>query len=240
MKGDVRARLRVLGGLLEDSAYDVVCLQEIMYRAHAVLVRRLARSYGYHVHDGAVLLEGGLVMLSRLPITDARFVRFPMTGPVRPEFLMRKGAQVVTVDVRGAAVTVVNTHLSANRDDDWSAGNRYTRVQRVELEWLAGVVSAVDPARAVVLVGDLNVPRSSPILADFLVDAGLTDARAGDAEPTYRPTTQWPNPPAFDHVLLRPGLSARTELVFQAAVVLAGGEPAFLSDHYGIAADVHR
>jgi endonuclease/exonuclease/phosphatase family metal-dependent hydrolase len=238
MKGDVRPRLRVLGGVLESSGYDVVCLQEVMWRANAGLIKGLALSYGYHVHTGAVLLEGGLVTLSRLPVSDARFVRYPMTAPVRPEFLMRKGAQVVTVETGDGPVTMVNTHLSANRDDDWSVSNRYTRLQRVELEKLTEAVSAVDPARPLVVVGDLNVPRSSPLLADFLAAAGLDDARAGDPEPTYRPTVQWPRPPAFDHVLLRPGLAARTKLVFQEAVVLAGGKPEFLSDHYGVEADI--
>jgi endonuclease/exonuclease/phosphatase family metal-dependent hydrolase len=105
----------------------------------------------------------------------------------------------------------------------------------VELERLEKVVPA---GERTVLVGDLNVPRGSPLLADFLTSTGLEDARAGDSEPTYRPTAQWPDPPAFDHVLLSPGLAARTRLVFQDAVVLAGGKPEFLSDHYGVEAEV--
>jgi len=235
MKDDVRARLRVLGALLERSDYDVVCLQEVMYRANAMLIRRLARSYGYHAHTGAVVLEGGLMLLSRVPITSSRFVRYPMARPVRPELLMRKGAQVVLLEDAGRTLAVVNTHLSANRDDDWSLGNQYTLVQRAELRRLAGVVSAIEAP--VVVAGDLNVPRTSPVLAEFLAEAGMRDARAGDAEPTYRPTPQWPAPPALDHVLLR-GLTARTRLVFQDPVILPGGAEAYLSDHYGIEFDV--
>ncbi len=238
MKDDVRSRLRVLGALLDRSPYDVVCLQEVMYRANAVLVRRVARSYGYHAHTGAVVVEGGLMLLSRLPVAGSRFVRYPMAGPVRPELLMRKGAQVVVVEAAGGRVAVVNTHLSANRDDDWSAGNRYTRVQRGELHRLAGVVAAIDPPLPVVVVGDLNVPRTSPVLAEFLAATGLRDARAGDTEPTYRPTPRFPAPPALDHVLLRPGLTARTRLVFRAPVTLPDGRQVYLSDHYGIEADL--
>jgi hypothetical protein len=85
MKHDVRPRLRMLAALLERHRYDLVCLQEVLYRANALLIRRLARSYGYHAHTGAVLLHGGLMVLSRLPIVAARFVRYPMTAPVRPE-----------------------------------------------------------------------------------------------------------------------------------------------------------
>ncbi|MFI7597958.1 endonuclease/exonuclease/phosphatase family protein [Actinoplanes sp. NPDC049681] len=238
MRGDVRPRLRVLAAALEDGDHDVVCLQEVMFRAHAALIRRIARSYGFHACTGPVLLRGGLLLLSRLPITASRFVRYPVTRPVRRELLMRKGVQVATVETTGGRLAVVNTHLSANHDDDWSAGNRHTPMQRAEAHRLAEVVAGIDPALPVVVAGDLNLPRTSPVLAELLVAAGLHDARAGDGEPTFRPTSRFPAPPALDHVLLRPGLTARTRLVFQAPVDLAGGRRAHLSDHYGIEAEV--
>ncbi|GAA2478973.1 endonuclease/exonuclease/phosphatase family protein [Winogradskya humida] len=238
MKGDVRARLRVLGGLLESSGYDVVCLQEVMYRSHAVLLRGLARSYGYRAWSGAVLLEGGLVVLSRLPVGSARFVRYPMSGPARPEFIMRKGAQVVQVTTADGPLAVINTHLSANRDGDWSPGARYTHVQRRELATLAAVVSGVDASLPVVVAGDLNVPRTAASLAGFLTAAGLRDTRADDTGPTYRPTPRWPSPPAFDHVLVRPGTVAETRLVLRDPVTLGDGWQAYLSDHYGVAAEL--
>jgi endonuclease/exonuclease/phosphatase family metal-dependent hydrolase len=238
MRGDVRPRLRILAARLERADYDVVCLQEVMVRANAGLIRRLARSYGYHLHTGAVLLHGGLVVLSRRPLVGHRFARYPVTRPVRPELIMRKGAQVALVDAAGGTLAVVNTHLSANRAGSWSTGNRYTRVQRGELRRLAAVVSGIDPVLPVVLVGDLNVPRTSPMLAEFLAAAGLVDARAGDTAPTYRPTPAFPSPPALDHVLLRPGLTARTRLVFQDPVALPGGRAVYLSDHYGVEAEL--
>jgi endonuclease/exonuclease/phosphatase family metal-dependent hydrolase len=238
MKGDVRPRLRALGALLDRSPYDVVCLQEVVYRAHARLVRKVAASYGYQAHSGAVVLRGGLTVLSRLPLRRPRFARYPTTGPLRPELLMRKGAQVVVVEAAGGPLAVVNTHLSANRDDDWSPGNRYTRVQRAELHRLADVVATIDPALPVVVAGDLNVPRTSPVLAEFLAATGLHDARAGDPQPTYRPTPRWPDPPALDHVLVRPGLAARTRLVLQAPVALPGGRQGYLSDHFGVEAEL--
>lgn len=238
MRGDVRPRLQVLAATLEGGDYDVVCLQEVMLRAHAVLLRRIARSYGFHACTGAVMLKGGLLVLSRLPIVTSRFVHYPVTRPVRRELVMRKGVQVATVRTAAGTLAVVNTHLSANHDDDWSAGNRHTPMQRTEAHRLAEVVSGLDPALPVVVAGDLNLPRSSPVLAELLAAAGLRDARAGDEEPTYRPTPRFPAPPALDHVLLRPGLTARTRLVFKAPVDLSGGRRAYLSDHYGIEADV--
>lgn len=227
--GDVTARLTALGPLL--AAYDVVCLQEVMYRRHAALLRA---GFPHRFHTGSVLLRGGLLLLSRRPAAEPRFVRYPRTGPARPEWLMRKGFQAATID----GVLVVNTHLSANRDGDWSDGNRYTAVQRAELDRLASWLAAeAGPDRPVIVTGDLNVPRGKPALRDFLAATGLRDLLAGDPRPTYRPTPRWPSPPAFDHVLVR-GLHGRADLVFQEAVPVPGGRSAFLSDHYGVAAEV--
>jgi len=240
MRGDVRARLRALGTVLEQSSYDVVCLQEVLLRGHASLVRRLALHYGHHAWSGSLLLEGGLVLLSRWPIRTARFVRYPRTGPPRPEYLMRKGVQLAVVDTPAGPLAIANTHLSANRDGDWSPANRYTRVARAELDHLAGELARLDPALPVVAAGDFNVPRNAAALTGFLARAGLTDALAGDTAPTYRPTPRWPTPPAFDHVLIRPAprrpLTAQARIVLQDPVTLPGGRQGYLSDHYGVEA----
>ncbi|GAB7036807.1 MULTISPECIES: endonuclease/exonuclease/phosphatase family protein [Catenuloplanes] len=231
IRGDVTARLTALGSLLERSTYDVVCLQEVMFRRHATLLRR---GFRHVFHTGPVLLRGGLVLLSRRPVTAPRFVPYPTTGPARAEWLMRKGFQAATVD----GVLVVNTHLSANRDGDWSAGNRYTAVHRAELDRLASWLAAeAGPDRPVIVTGDLNVPRGKPALRDFLSATGLHDVLAGDPRPTYRPTPRWPTPPAFDHVLVR-GLHGHADLVLQEAVPLSHGRSGFLSDHYGVTAEL--
>jgi endonuclease/exonuclease/phosphatase family metal-dependent hydrolase len=213
-RGDVRARLSALRPRL--ASFDVVCLQEVMWRHNAAL---LARSFPHLSAFGGPILKGGLVMLSRRPITAARFVRYPVARPFRPELIMRKGAQIVVVE----GLTIVNTHLSAN----------IARIQRGELAFLAEVLTSV--TSPLVVVGDLNVSR--PSLAPFLETAGLTDAMAGDRRPTYRPTEEFPDPPAFDHVLTR-GVRAEADIVFEEAVELADGREAYLSDHYALAAEI--
>ncbi|MFI1993996.1 endonuclease/exonuclease/phosphatase family protein [Actinoplanes sp. NPDC020271] len=229
--GDVRLRLRALGEILRASGFDIVCLQEVMYRSNAALLRR---HFPHSACAGTVVLKGGLVVLSRRPIDRWRFVRFPLAGPARPEFLMRKGALIAEI----GGLVVVNTHLSANRDDDWSPGNRYTIVERGELGVLARELAAIDQARPVVVAGDLNLPREAAVLADFRERAGLVDAMAGDTRPTYRPLPQWPHPPAFDHLLVRNAGIGHADLVLQDEVALPGGRRAHLSDHFGVTAEI--
>lgn len=237
MRGDVRVRLRELGAILDRSGYDLVCLQEVMYRSN---LRLFARAYGNRVASGSILLRGGLVLLSRWPITRSWFVPYPVTRPYRTEQIMRKGAQFAVVDAPGGPVAVVNTHLSANRADDWSPGNRYTAIARAELDRLAVAAAALGPAVPLVAAGDFNVPRESSPLRDFAAAAGLRDALEGDSGPTYRPTPRFPAPPALDQVLVR-GLSvAGARRVFQAAVTLANGREVYLSDHYGVEVELLR
>lgn len=242
--GDVPARLRALGAVLDRSEYDIVCLQEVMFRRNARLIRRAAPAYRHVVCSGTVLLKGGLVLLSRWPISRWRFVPYPMTGPVRGEFFMRKGALLASVTTPDGELVVVNTHLSANRDDDWSPTNRYTRIAAAELARLTELIAAVGPSLPVAVVGDLNIPRDSAVLADFIATAGLRDILAGDQRPTYRPTPRWPSPPALDHVLVRAAagetLTGGADLVFQDKVTLADGRQAYLSDHYGVQAQLIR
>ncbi|WP_433059906.1 endonuclease/exonuclease/phosphatase family protein [Dactylosporangium sp. CS-033363] len=238
-KGDVQPRIEAIGALLERSDYDVVCLQEVMSPAMARLLGRLAGSFGHRQYTGGGLIKGGLVLLSRRPIAVREFVRFPLTRPVRPELLMRKGAQIARLHTAAGPFVVVNTHLSANRDDDWSAQNRFTAVARAELSALGRALAAIDPGVPVVVCGDLNLPRNSAALTEFCADNGLRDAMAGDERPTYRPTAQWPNPPAFDHVLVRGSLTASCRIVLtDDSVTLPDGRSVFLSDHFGVAADL--
>ncbi|GAA2877938.1 hypothetical protein Acy02nite_61810 [Actinoplanes cyaneus] len=229
--GDVRPRLEALGRILRDSDVDIVCLQEVMYRRNAALLRR---HFPHSACAGSVVLKGGLVLLSRTPIDRWRFVRFPLAGPARPEFLMRKGALIAEL----GDLVVVNTHLSANRDDDWSPGNRFTIVEQGELDVLARELAAIDQSRPVVVAGDLNLPRDTRVLADFRERAGLADAMAGDRRPTYRPLPQWPHPPAFDHLLVRNAGIEHADLALQDEVTLPDGRRVPLSDHFGVVAEI--
>jgi len=243
--GDVPARLRALGAEIERSDYDIVCLQEVLFRRHAGLIRRAAPAYRHVACSGSVLLKGGLMLLSRWPISRWRFVQYPMAGPVRGEFLVRKGAQLASVATPDGELVVINTHLSANRDDDWSPTNRYTRITGAELARLTELIAPIGPSLPVVVVGDLNLPRDASTLTDFVAAAGLRDLLAGDTRTSYRPTPQWPSPPAaLDHVLVRSAagetLTGVADFVFQDKVTLGDGRQAYLSDHYGVQAQLIR
>ncbi|MEU9838156.1 endonuclease/exonuclease/phosphatase family protein [Actinomadura sp. NPDC048032] len=236
-KGEARARMGVLAETIERSDYDVVCLQEVISWRVLSLLRRVAASYPHVSYTPMFpLVRGGLVTLSRHPVTRRHFRAYAPAGPARPEWLLGKGALFTRVRLPGGHLTVVNTHLSANLDMDWSPSNVYTRVEKGELRRLAAAVDRIPKAEPLVVMGDFNVPRDSPYLAEFVSSTGLRDVFGGDTEPTFRP--EYAEIGAIDQVLVGPGLQVKARLVFKEKVRLPGGRSTVLSDHYGIEAEI--
>lgn len=233
--GRSRARLGALAQLIERADYDVVCLQEVISPRNLAHLRRAAKSYPHIAHPAAFpMVRGGLVTLSRHLITRRHFRSFTPVRPARLEWLLRKGALFTRVRLPDGFLTVVNTHLSANMDMDWSPSNPYTRVEESELRELAALVGELDPAEPKVVMGDFNVPRAHDLFQEFVSATGLRDALDGDTGPTFRPEYAVLEP--IDQLLVTPGIEVTTRLRFQDHVRLAGGDLVPLSDHYAIEA----
>ncbi|WP_207943501.1 endonuclease/exonuclease/phosphatase family protein, partial [Actinomadura sp. KC345] len=154
--------------------------------------------------------------------------------PPRLEWVLRKGALFTRVRLPGGYLTVVNTHLTANRDVHWTPSNVYTKAEESELRGLAALIGRLDPAEPLAVMGDFNVPRDHHLFRDFASAAGLRDALSGDTEPTFRP--DYADIGAIDQILARPGMETSARVVFKEDVRLADGSSSVLSDHYGIEA----
>ncbi|GAB3656975.1 hypothetical protein GCM10027589_16760 [Actinocorallia lasiicapitis] len=221
----------LLGGVLAGEEHDVVCLQEVLSRGNLALA---ARSFPHVAVSPGPVPRGGLAILSRWPVQEVRFVRYPWRRPVRPEWAMRKGVQIVRLTPPGGdALYVANTHLSANRDEVWAAPNRYTRLQAVELDRLATALEALDPDVPLIVAGDFNIPHDAPVLAGFAARLGLVVAGGTAREPTFRGTSL-----ALDHLLTRNAPVTSFERRLEAPVRPPSGEPVHLSDHLALAATV--
>ncbi|WP_158581371.1 endonuclease/exonuclease/phosphatase family protein [Actinomadura spongiicola] len=230
-----RDRLGVFAQLIEQSDYDVVCLQEVISPRNLSHLRRAATSYEHVAYASTFpLVRGGLVTLSRRPLTRRHFQSFTPTRPARPEWLLRKGALFTRVRLPEGFLTVVNTHLSANMDMDWSTANAYTKVEESELGELASLIGKIDPAEPKVVMGDFNVPRAHAHLRDFASRTGLRDATDGDTAPTFRPEYAVLEP--IDQIFVTPGVEATTRLRFEEHVRLPDGDLVPLSDHYAVEA----
>jgi len=239
-RGAAAARLAALARGLERSDLDVVCLQEVLVRRRIGLLRSLAPSFPYVVRRPfGVAVLGGLVTLSRWPVTGYRYTVFRRLGrwwnAGWTDRVIRKGFLVSEIDVAGRPVAVVNTHLTANYGGDWSRSNDYAAVEAAELGQLADAVARLDPARPLVVAGDLNVPSGTWLFDDFVRATGLRAALDG-ASATWRPAH--PGSRAIDHALVRGCTVVAAELCFRDPVALADGRRVPVSDHLGVSVTV--
>jgi endonuclease/exonuclease/phosphatase family metal-dependent hydrolase len=228
-------RAAELGRWLEQSTVDVLNVQEVWtYRALARLRAQLP-SFRYVAWQGAYLgPAGGLVTFSRLAIRETSYTSF-RRARIGPGSVVFRARLAVNTRVQGVLVAtlddfaVANTHLTANRDGDWSVGNRYETLQASQLDILRRVVQ---PSGLVLLSGDFNVSSRS-VLYPRIVD-GWHDPFAAEDAPTFHADMLPPGRPSnrIDYLLVSDGYPVLDSgLMFTGRI---GGR--YLSDHIGLVA----
>lgn len=243
------SRFEDLKRLIPELSADVIGLQETFDRRTRVLDRLEGYPYLARGPKGRRFRQfnSGLIIASKYPIVATDSIEFEGLC-AGFDCLANKGMQYARIAVPGLGeIDVFNTHMNAH-------GFESVRLEQVDLI-VAFVLKHSDPAlRPLVMLGDYNFePDSAPYLR--LVDSlRLRDShlayvgRHPDLPPLEReglssdprrnpniPKSQ--SPKRIDYVFTRFDLreveTIRTRLVFDAPV---GGR--FLSDHFGVAADV--
>ena len=226
---DLRSRYTAIAKAFETSDTDVVNLQEVFTYYHLRLLRTSMPSYRASFRPSAAGPAGGLVTFSRHPVTGTTYKRFP-TPPVAEIRALPRMSRL-TASLQGMlrtglpGITILNTHLSANRDGDWSPTSRYHGLQQTQLTTLAQYAGTVEePA---VLTGDFNIARDSSLYRNFLGNSRLTDAFGDDCPPTFHQAYLPPDRPphCIDFVLL-----SGPKLTVESAHL----DDSYPSDHLGL------
>jgi endonuclease/exonuclease/phosphatase family metal-dependent hydrolase len=240
----LRDRLRAIAAVFEASDVDVVNFQEVLTYYHLRLLVRSMPSYRFVSFQRSVAgPAGGLVTLSRHTVSGTAYRRFPLPSAADTAGLPRLSRLDASLKgsllTRLTAVSIVNTHLLANPDGDWSETNRFYRLHQGQLEALGRHIAAV-PQPAIVS-GDFNIARDSSLYRDFIHATGLLDAFGDDCPPTYHAAYLEPGklPHCIDFLLLSDSSITveATELTFTGELPMPGGK-GYLSDHLGLKARV--
>ena len=240
-----RRRLQALAHHLEQSSLQIVCLQEVQLLAYQNLLFQACASFPFQAYEPHLHCpKGGLVTLSRTPLTTQRFETFTEQGPwylpTAMDRFLRKGMLSSSLQWGEVPVVVINTHIIANYSGDWERKGVFTRMQEKQLRQLADTVAAQPSHALVAVVGDFNLPRGSRLYHDFLQQTGLVDALAGDKRPTHRPP---PGVPAhyslpIDFVFMRVpsslSLQITGDLRFASKLDITHRYQDYLSDHNAI------
>jgi sphingomyelin phosphodiesterase 2 len=133
---------------------------------------------------------------------------------------------------------VVNVHPMANADGDWSPANRFARLQRGQLDALAGLTRDMSCSRPVIACGDFNVSRDSDLWREFMAGCGLSDVFEGRCPPTFHAEYLPPGavPQCIDFILASDRVTtADPRVILDGKHRLPRGT-VYLSDHVGLSA----
>ena len=238
-------RLLALAKELEQSPYQVICLQEIQLHEYQKLLVKECAGYSYSFSEPYFHCpKGGLLTLSQLPFTSTSFEPYTERGlwytPMLLDRLFFKGMSITSLTWNGLPMVIINTHLLANFAGDWERHGIYARVEEKQLRQLAETARSQPADSITIVVGDFNIPRGSGLYHDFLAHSGLTDLLAGDTRPTLRIPIGAPSRFALplDYALVRIpdrySLKINCDLCFSKKYAIGHRQQGYLSDHNGI------
>jgi len=253
--GPWEARLALLQARLDAIAPDVIGLKEVREVPGRVpnQAATLAESRGWHHAFAPTTAWGGghegLAVVSRFPIGDQEFS--PLPGSTETE---GRGILSARLDGEAGGLWVHSTHLAYREHEGL--------MREAQVQFIDQVVAGHDNGNPRVVMGDFNtVPESDEIrfltgqhtLGDRRVayqDAwvavnqdrpGHTWSRAND----YTEQMHWlRRDRRLDYIFVSPVRRDRRATVHAAAVVLdapearSGSARIFVSDHFGVTADV--
>lgn len=258
-----RHRLKRLPEAIAALDADVIVLQELFdVRGRRRLLRELCPPY-LTTPDaretrrilGLVPADttGGLLVLSRYPITGSRFVPHSLgRGTKVDERLGRKGAMIVHLETPVGGLTVFAVHLYAGTKA------KDTRIRTAQLAPLLEILDAEAAANPVLLAGDINTSPTvgypeppgpgNPYSPEYaaLDGAGFVDPLPPNPTPagltatwvpsrnryTALPYQETKTDERYDYLMVRPGASH--EWSVRAARTVIDGVGDHLSDHVGV------
>jgi exonuclease III len=233
---------------LDESDLDVVAFQEVWSGRALNVLRRHLPSFPSVAWRRAIggRPASGLAVFSRLPVRAVSYTSFRGTRPTAGGAVFRltravnsglKGVLVVELD----GITVAATHLTANRDGDWSVGNRHHGFQSAQLAMVHTVAREARTAGLTILAGDFNLASDGPLYPT--VAAGWRDPFAVTDPASYHVEFLPPGSIGrrIDYLLVS-GDETRYPvigcgLLFAEPMALPEGRQMFLSDH--VALTVH-
>ena len=173
---DVPASQKTLGRMLNESGYDIVCVQED-FGYHDIFAAEMD-NYPYRTFTtGGVPVGDGVNIFSVYPIYNVERVAWTAAHGIfadGSDSLCPKGFVRCTVDVGGVLIELYNMHMDAYHTE----GDQLAK--KAQLEQLAAYIAANAGDRPVLITGDMNLTFHKDPLAEgyriLVAQSGFADA----------------------------------------------------------------
>lgn len=224
---NLKLRMCAIAAYFNEYDADVLMFQEVHTYATLRFLKNNLPRYDHGSYLRSVFgPKAGLVIFSRLPLHGVRF-----TGVTNGT---KKGMLITKV----GDVTLVNTHLSANKDGDWSPGNRYHTKQSIQLTDVARQVHLL-PGK-LIIGGDFNLARDSDLHESFLDRTHLNDTAGSYNIPSFHmaflPEDRTPH--CIDFIFTRDAQTRTYTHELTERVQLRPGLVEYVSSHHAVVATI--
>lgn len=152
---------------------DVINLQEVHSYDMLWQLQKLLIGFPYISYKrGLVGPKSGLVTFSKESIVSNIF----------ESLSFHRG---VLISKLKSGMIIVNVHLIANTDGDWSKGNRFYTKHKIQLNKLNEILNKFNLSQHIILSGDFNLAKTSDLYNYFLKKGAWKDTMPLDFEATF-------------------------------------------------------
>jgi endonuclease/exonuclease/phosphatase family metal-dependent hydrolase len=242
---DIIKRDTKIAELINNTSYDVVCLQELFTYLQLAIFKKKLTKYPYCIYQkNPVGPKGGLVIFSRYQLTNKTVFTYTYpTNATVPFYTRLAQPSILSALIHPFGVRIVTTHLSSDNVHDLSPENKlYLLIQSQSKEAAEQINLLKKGKEPIILAGDFNIAKGSALYKTLLHQSELTDMYAKEEQPTYDPKRVkfFYRAPAdrCDFIFIDPrGKRIKTDTLsyaFTKQEVLSNGKKSHLSDHIGL------
>jgi endonuclease/exonuclease/phosphatase family metal-dependent hydrolase len=237
-------RYKSIAKYFNNSPVDVINFQEVFTYYHLFLLKRLLSGYFFCTYQNSLLgPKGGLVTFSRLALEKTQYITYnrhfvPYLGKSYIEIFTMRGALVT--DIKEINVSLVNTHLTAVLDHDWSKTGKYFSELSSEIDQFHQLVHNRTSSGLVVASGDFNIAKATDLYLKLIDYPTVYDPFKKDEIPTrhqeFAAVGKKTN--HIDYVFIfdskRQHKLLANERLFDDKVMLDNQQMGYVSDHVGL------
>jgi endonuclease/exonuclease/phosphatase family metal-dependent hydrolase len=154
-------RAAAIAATLLEHDFDIVCLQKVFdSSARAILDRALSASFPYRygpANDGCLLLNSGVWVLSRYPLTDYQEIEFAKCSSW--ECFSRKGALLLSGTCGSTPFRLIATHLQGEEGSTFTLKNQAIRTAQILQIHDRLIAPHLEAKVPFIVCGDFGTPR---------------------------------------------------------------------------------
>lgn len=229
---------------------QIIDLQEVFTYRHLRILKRHLTKFNYCVFERNIWgPKGGLVTFSKFPIEIRSYTPYSSitllnTGQIGTYFrnlFTRKG--ILISKLRSSPIYFVNTHLTTNRDNDWSKNNRFFSIHQAQIKELCALINSIKHYSLIVISGDFNISKKSDLYKKLIKELHAKDVFIEHNSPSFHSEfmSNPETPNRIDYLLVKNHTknfkTTGKKHLFTRRLIPKNINHGFLSDHIGLKAD---